>query len=320
MKLDVICVGDSRAEVIFTTKSLDPSLLVPRLRTMMRSRAGLEASEATFGCAGAGYSSAVAFARLGLKTSLISQVGNDELGGLLKQRLKLEGVLTPQLKSSTTHPTSVTSVIRSQQDDRLNVYYNGKAQQYEKKALLPREGDQTTWLYITSLGGDVRALKELLDWAKKNNAKVGLKPSREEIMQPRRVLKLLGRADVVIFERDDAELLTHQGEVDDILVSLRNSGLKTVVVHDEAIQAWAVHDGFLYEVKSPRQTKNVSSGGVSEAFGSGFLACYHKHNDVERALDFGLVEARSVANYIGSEAGLLRCFTNRTGKVAKKFL
>ncbi len=320
MKTQVLCIGPVHGEIIYTTKTLDPNLLPQRLRSMVHAHASTQAQDVVFNCGGGGQVAATALSRLGVKTALLAQVGQDSLGCEAVRKLKGEGADISLVVQSTQAATSVLTILRSPQDDRFELNYIAPTGGFSKKQLAQLDNVQPDWLYVSGPFNDLSELKLAVSWAKKSGVQVAVRLTQSDIVQARKVIKLLSAVQICFFEADDAELLTHQTSVEESLVALRASGLRTVVVQDGVLGAYAVHDGFIYQTKPNRKMSAVNMSGVSEAFAPAVLAALLTQNDFSSALDFGMVAARAVANYVGSEAGLPKGFPHRAGKVDKKFL
>lgn len=319
MKVDVLCVGLIRGESLYTTKTFDPSLLPQRIRGMMQSRVSTRAQDIVFGCGGGGYIAALALSRLGFKVALSARVGHDSIGCEAVRKLATEKVNTTLIVQTPQAATSLTTLIRSPQDDSFEISYISPGG-LDKKSLSRQTKVAADWLYVSGPFADIGELKVVLAQAKKQGMQSMVRLTQADVVQARRVVRIASNATVCIFEREDAELLTHQADIDASLFALRESGLKTVIVQDDVVSIHAIHDGFLYRTRGGRKATVVNATGITEVAGPSILAHLIHHGDFGAALDFGLVAARSVAGYIGSEAGLLSGFTHRTGKVDKKFL
>lgn len=319
MKLDVLCLGPVIGETIYTTKTLDPGMLPKRIRTMMQSGTCTRAQDVVFGCGGGGYIAALALARLGLKTALATEVGQDSIGNEAIRRLAADGINTTLVAQVPHTPTAMTTLIRSAQDEAFEVTYS-PASKYGKKLAPTLEGVHADWLYMHGPFVDLSALKSILSWARRSNIESIVRVTQTDITQARRAIKVLGSATICIFDVEDAELMTHQLEPEAALVALRESGLRTVVVQDGTNSVRAIHDGFLYQAKGSRKPTLVNSTGTTDVIGPALLAQYMRLGDFAAALDFGLTASRAVGSYIGSEAGLPKSLAHRSGKVSKKFI
>ncbi len=318
MKLDVLCVGPAYAEIIYTTKTLEVGLLPDRLRSMVSSRTSVHANETAFGCGGGGYIAALTCARLGLKADLVSSIGQDSMGCEILRRLGEAGVKSSSARQTTHSATSMQTLVRSPKDDYFEISSLNSSVGYGKSliASLPT----AKWLYLSGPFIDLGDLKLLLALAKKHDAKTMVRLTSHDLVNARKVIKLLAKVDICCFDRDDAEMLTHQPETRDALQSLRASGLKSILLLDDTKAAHALHDGFYYQTAQRPSLKRINETGMSEVFGPAFLASHLHGKSLESALDFGLSAARSVAHFVGSEPGIPQNIPHRSGKVRKNFI
>ena len=319
MKVDVLCIGPITGETIYTTKTLDPNILPKRIRAMMQSHVSTRAQDVVFGCGGAGYIAALGLTRLGIKTALAARVGQDSIGCEAVRKLESEGVRTSLVIQTPQAATTMMTLLRSPQDDSFEISYVAPGG-YDKKCISNFSKITADWVYVSGPFTDLGELKNILSWCKKSGAQSMVRLTQSDIVQARRAIKILSKATICVFELEDAELLTHQLDIESALLALRESGLKTVILQDGTAALGAIHDGFVYQAKGGRKPTVINTTGVPEVVGPAMLAHLTRNSDFGAALDFGLTVARSVGGYIGSESGLLNSLAHRTGKVYKKFI
>jgi len=317
MNIQVVCVGPAYGEIVYTTKSLEVNMLPDRLRTFVANQARVSASDAQIGCGGGGYIAAATLAKLGVSTAFVGKLGQDSFGCEVVRKLKECKVEISQAQQTTHLATAVQTTIRSPKDDSFEVSTTAFAPSFERKNVpLP----SAEWLYLSGPFKDLADLKVLLTEAQRLGMRTCIRLERTDLSNARKLIKILQKADVCCFEQDDAELLTHQPDPRLILESLRSSGLKTLLLQDGAAAGYALHDGYFYRTKAKSKLKYINKLGVSEVFAPAFLASNLNCASVESSLDFALLAARSVAHFVGSEAGLLQNIPHRPGKVAKDFI
>lgn len=316
MKHRLLCVGPAYGEIIYTTKSLDTRVLADKLKVFVSNQTRLNAAESIIGCGGGGYVAALVGAKLGIDTAFSGRVGNDLFGREILRRLKSLGVETSFSIQTNHAPTETHTYIRSQQDDFFAVNMAVPARLYDKKQVLPR----AEWLYASGPFSDLRDLRALMSVMKKDDSKVCINVSHTDFVQARKMIKILSDAEICCFERDDAELLTHQSDPEEVLMSLRSSGLKTILLLDSTKAVYLLQDGYIYKTKHKSNLKQVNDIGVREVFAPAYLVAVLQGHSPEQALDFALLSARSMAHFLGSEAGILRNIPTRAGKVTKNFI
>lgn len=111
---DIVCLGIMVADVVARPVEKVPE----RGRLVLVERMELH----TGGCA---VNTAIALARLGIKTAVIGKVGNDGFGRFIVDRLVEEGVDTRGVKFDSSRNTSATMVLVSPDGERAFIHYTG---------------------------------------------------------------------------------------------------------------------------------------------------------------------------------------------------
>ena len=99
--------------------------------------------------AGGAPNAAVAAARLGLKTSLISNLGHDQSGFESISLLQKEGVQTDKVREHNSKPTSCNYILWFENDRTILVNHTDYG--YDHDALHPTKASVPRWIYLTSL-------------------------------------------------------------------------------------------------------------------------------------------------------------------------
>jgi sugar/nucleoside kinase (ribokinase family) len=124
------------------------------------------------------------------------------------------------------------------------------------------------------------------------------------------VFKILNKTDILIYNKEEAELLFGKLEMKDLLFKSASIGPKVVVITDGKngcvlLEKTKESEKF-YSLK-PRKVKVVETTGAGDAFASSFLSGYIKSGgDIKFALKMGMVNAESVIQYVGAKEKLLR--------------
>ncbi len=255
----------------------------------------------TVPCAGNAGNVAVGAARLGLKTALVSMVGQDDIGMKITKALVQEGVHQEYVAVDAGQPSNYNTVINFQGERTILVYHHPRT--YKLPPLSP-----TKWVYYTSMGKGYESFqRELLTWlAQYPEIKLAYNPGTHQMNDGLEAMKLvLARCEVVFVNKEEAEkILGQKGEINMLLKVMQKLGPKIVVITDGQNGAW-VFEGKETWYMPVFSKEFVEKTGAGDAYATGFVTALHAGCDIGIALRWASAESTSVVNFIGPQKGLL---------------
>jgi len=295
---DVVTIGSALLDVFLKS---DQFITVDRSeypdgQGMCLERGGkTEVGEVEVCSGGAGTNNAVSFARKGFKTGIIAELGTDLVATTIKEELKSENVDIGMLVEEHNETTGISSILVAADGGRSVAVYRGASGMLTEDDIHWNRLD-TDWIFISSLGGEMNLISELINYAKLNDIKVAINPGKKELLQAD---KWGGAAfykdvDVLILNREEAEMLSKEPI----------EGPKIVLVTDGKAggTVFIDHKTIPYTAEI---VKTVEETGAGDGFGSGFVAALMKGHDIETALTWAKKQAASVVSYMGAKHGLL---------------
>jgi ribokinase len=249
---------------------------------------------------------AVSAHRLGLKTALVSSLGQDRDGKDSLTALRTEGVSTDYVKLHEGMKTNYHYVLRYGPERTILI-------KHEKfPYTLPDFGIPPRYIYFSSIGEHgVPFHHELANYVKAHpETKLVFQPGTFQIKLGVEELKDLYQVTEIFFcNKEEAQeiLKTKEQHVPTLIKGLRALGPKLPVVTDgpngayvidEEGQAW--HMPMYPDPKDP-----VDRTGAGDSFSSTFTAAIALGKTPAEALAWGPVNSMSVVQYIGAQAGLL---------------
>ncbi|MBS3174385.1 bifunctional hydroxymethylpyrimidine kinase/phosphomethylpyrimidine kinase [Candidatus Woesearchaeota archaeon] len=249
---------------------------------------------------GGATNTAVSFSRFGLRTSIISRIGNDESGHLIKINLKNENVNMHNLQQDKELGTAISIIISKIGIDRTVFTYRGASQN-----ILLKEIDlkllKTKWFYITALrGNSLKILKPILEYAKENRIKVAINPGSQELG----LNEILEYIDVLLLNKEEAIKLSGKSDIKDIFKKLTSFGVKTIAITNGKNSVHVLYHNKILKAE-PIKSKVVSTLGAGDAFCSAFVASLIQNKSIDNALRVGLFNSHSVVQHQGAKTGLL---------------
>ncbi|MFH1174032.1 MAG: carbohydrate kinase family protein [archaeon] len=303
MQYDVISIGSATVDVFIKTAIsdiIDPSekrgdelLCYPLGEKILINH--LE-----FQTGGGGTNTSVAFARLGLKTAYLGQLGEDDNADRVLAVLKREKVT---FLGSKKGKTGYSVILDSKAKDRTILTYKGANDAFRFKP--PKE--KTTWAYCASMTGN--SFKELVKAAtyfKKKGAKIAFNPSMYIAKMGKTILsKLLKQCDVLILNREEAmALLGQEMDIPRAVCALRALGPGIVGITDGNRGAWAADANNAFHV-NPLPVNVCETTGAGDAFASSFVAGLFYGLSLQDCMRLGMTNAESVITHYGAKNNLL---------------
>ena len=258
-----------------------------------------------FSTGGGATNAAVTFARLGLKTAVLSRVGKDSAGYEIITILKKEGVGTRLIQMDSEEHTAYSTLLMYGPGERTVLVYRGPSNKIEIKPALPKV--KAKWFYVTSLGGRMDIIRAIWAHARKNKIKICWNPGEEELKLGFEALKpLIKQCEIFNINREEAARLTGCEPNNDIclLNSVCNAS-KIAIMTDGSMGAYVCAKEEKYFVAS-LGTKPKNTTGAGDAFGSGFAVGMVKTGDLKFSLKLATLNADSVIRGMGAKTGILK--------------
>ena len=311
MSYDVICVGSALLDIFLKS---DKFVKVPSgdfaggvaLCEEYGGKTEVDEVEVTTG--GGGTNNAVSYARKGLRTGIIAELGKDLIASAVLEELRREGVDTSFLVQEKSEETGISSIMVSGDGGRSVAVYRGAGKMLGKEDI-PWDELKPSWIHLSSLGSDMNVYEGIIGHAKHNGIKIAVNPGKHEIRNSKEWggIKLFEGVDVLIMNREEAQLLTGLDLKDDNIWKSEACiiGPKICVITDGKRGGKVCASGECYFFEA-EEAKTIEETGAGDAFGSGFVAGLMKGHDVEKSIEWGKKQAASVVSFMGAKRGLLK--------------
>lgn len=248
---------------------------------------------------------AVAAARLGLKTALVTDIGSDDIGKGNLTRLAIENV---QADFVTTHDGMKSNYhyVLWYKDDRT-ILVKHEEYPYHLPALpAPR------WLYLSSLADhSLPYHEEIAAYLVANpEVKFAFQPGTFQMKLPiDQIQTLYARSALFFCNKEESGRILGLPEEHDIkilLQKLRALGPETVIITDGPHGAYAYDGEKMLKVPIyPDPKAPYERTGAGDAFASTIASALALGKPLEEALLWGPINAMAVVQEIGAQKGLL---------------
>lgn len=309
-KIDILAIGDmvtdnfiklfdEKAEII---KKGDENLLAMEFGTKIPFNYSVVV-EAVGNAANA----AVAFARLGLNSGLVSNVGSDDYGRDMIAKLDKENVLSHFVKIHHGKKSNYHFVLWYKEERTILI----KHEEYDYRWVHLNAHETPRWVYFSSISEhSLEYHEEVMDWLEKNDqVKLAFQPGTFQLQfGPEKLKKVYERTEVLILNREEAVIVgkgNHE-DINNLFDTLHKLGPKIVVITDGPNGAY-VSDGTrrLKMPLYPDIAPPFDRTGAGDAFASTFLAALAQGEDIEGAMMWAPINSMNVVQKIGAQEGLL---------------
>jgi len=244
---------------------------------------------------------AVGSSRLGLKSALYSEVGNDTDGKTIFDSLNKNKVSTTYFVRDKHRHTNVHYVLDYNAERTILVHHQPRS--YHVPKLAPSK-----WVYFSSAGqGGEKMFTPLLKYHQSTNAQIAFNPGTYQLELGLQKLKpILQHSGILFLNTEEAQLLlgNSQRNFPFLLQKLHDFGPHTVVITDGNNGSYCF-DGMDYWYCPIYQVPVIEMTGCGDAFATGFVCALIYDKSIPEALRWGSVNAAGVIQQVGPQAGLL---------------
>ncbi len=247
---------------------------------------------------------AVAAARLGFKSALVTCVGGDYFGTEAIHALEKEKVSVEFISIHKDIPTNYHYVLWYEDDRTILI----KHEKYKYR--MPNIGSPT-WLYLSSLGDHAETFHdEIADYLDAHpEINLAYQPGTFQMkMGVERTKRFYERAALFFCNKEEAERILgiSPAPVPELLKQMKKLGPKMVVITDGPRGAFCYDGEELWSsTEYPDPKPPYERTGAGDAFSATFTTAIAQGHSMKDALRWGSVNSMSVVQQVGARAGLL---------------
>ncbi len=331
---DLVCVGDTTLDTFLKVQdaAVHCDLKSKSCELCFKYGEKIAVDELRQNPGGNSANVAVGTATLGVKTALYAIIGDDDIGQNVKRMIGERKVDTKYLLTNKGKPTNYSTIIS----------FKGERTILEMKypAHLTFSTFPTTdWVYLSSLKQDPKSVYEsLVRLKKKMGFKIAFNPGMFQLTHPSNdIVTFLPNVDVLIVNKEEAELLVRKVESLKSKVSLRKSNDRLRLTTLQATRLASTSDsesrrasyklqartrGLVFITDGPNGAyafdgermvhcntfpapNVVDRTGAGDAFSSGVVAGLTNEVSFPEVIRWGMANSAAVLKEIGPQNGLL---------------
>ena len=249
----------------------------------------------------------ISFAKLGLKSALVANVGGDQYGRDMINALHQNGVDTRWVKINPDKKSNYHYVLWYKAERTILIKH--EAYDYHWPEFRPDEIPK--WIYFSSISKNALPFHDdLSEWLEsREDVKLAFQPGTFQIETgEERLARLYRRCEVLLVNREEAVKISggNREDINDLFARLHQIGPRIVVITDGPKGAFASCPEGRYKMPAyPDPKPPFERTGAGDAFSSAFVAALAKGSNVQGALQWAPINSMNVVQYIGAQKGLL---------------
>lgn len=248
---------------------------------------------------------AVAFSRLGLRTSLMAFLGDDMPGNDSLKYLHKEKIDTETVSVQKGMKSNYYYVLRLGAERTILVKNEAYDYSWQRPLVIP------DWIYLSLISESSWQLHEdLLKYLHEHSdIKFAFQPGTFHFKWGKEKLaEIYRRSHIVVMNREEAAEVagTSTESIHEIAAALHELGPNIVVITDGPNGSYASYDGKVVTVRNyPDPAPPLDRTGAGDAFASTIVAALAQGESMETALLWAPINSMSVVQQLGAQAGLL---------------
>jgi len=266
----------------------------------------LEAETADLFLGGGGTNVGLGLMRLGQTVKVVSAVGKDRLGVIIKGEMERYGLDTDGLVEKDGK-SGASVILVAGDGGRSIITHRGASQRIDTREVNWQIVEKADWVQASSLGGKMDLLEDLVIFASKKKIKVGLNPGKKELKEKGKMKPLLSKIEFLSLNHMEATEFWggKLGDDKEMARKFIEAGVKRVAITDGKKGAGlGDKDGWMK--MSAFKVKSVDDTGAGDAFAAGIVAGVLLGKEREELLKMGLANGGSVVGFLGTKEGLLK--------------
>ncbi len=311
---DIITFGSASQDIHLKSKSFkilkDEKDFVTGEGICLSLGSKIDVEDIAFNSGGGGTNTAATFAKQGLKTAYCGAIGVDAPGLEVVRELKHFGIDTRFVVKKKEKHTNNSVIISNDGQDRTILVYRGASDLFSDKDIKWKKIKKAKWFYLAPLSGKLLdEFETIVNFAKENNIKIAVNPSKQQLSLPEAKLKrIFYKIDILFLNQEEASLLTKIPFNNEIEIFKKLDEIcPGIAVMTRGGDGVVISDGeYLYSAKPNADREIVDTTGAGDSFASGFLSGYIRFNkDIVKATQLGLANSEANLSVVGAKTGLL---------------
>ena len=307
-RFDLIAIGDSTVDTFLKIHdaTVECDINHKDCKICVKYGSKIPVDSIGHGVAGNAANVAVACSKLGLKTAIYTNLGDDDHGENINKQLISQKVAPDYIKINKGKSSNLSVVMTFQGERTIFVYHQEWF--YHLPDLAP-----SAWIYLTSMAESFTSsniMDEVYHYVEKTKSKLVFSPGTLQLKADiKRYPKILERCHILIVNLEEAKIImgiaeSEKIEIRNLLSKMLLLGPKIVVITDGEEGSYATN-GQVDLKAGIIPAPVVEKTGAGDAYASGFLCALFRGADLAEAMVWGSLNSSQVIGRMGAQNGLL---------------
>jgi len=309
-RIDILSIGDTATDAFI---QLEPSVRVddadtddPRLSLPYGAKIPFLQAIIVPAVANAA-NAAVSFAKLGLRSALFANIGDDHNGQEILQALHASKVQTQFVRINRGKKTNYHYLLWYKTDRTQLMNF----EHYDWHLPELHSIDRPAWIYLSRLGGDTLPLHhQIAKYVKAYpETKLVFQPDRFQIdFGTHKLADIYARTYLVFCNREEAVKITGSptDHIPELMLRFHKLGSQNVVITDGPDGSYCSDGNRIWSMRTyPDPKPPLERTGAGDAFASTVTAALVLGKPLEEAMRWAPINSMSVVQAVGAQAGLL---------------
>lgn len=298
---DVISIGSSLVDIFVSSAKLQSRASDGKSRKFVIEGDKVELDALHVFSGGGGTNTAVGLRRLGFRTALMSETGQDNFSSIILAELQREDVDTSLIVREKKEQTGGSVMLVAADGGRTALIHRGASSELDPYDIPPFWLSQARWVHLTNIAGQEAVLRKIFQLLAKNpEVSLSWNPGKQE-------LALLADGTLAVADVPATVLILNAAEwelvqpvqtalmqkIPQILVTQGKNGGYMYLNGQKSLQFSGAH------------VESVDDTGAGDAFSTGYVAGQLLKLSPETCIQWGVTNAGSVIRYFGAKSGLL---------------
>ncbi|MBA3757805.1 carbohydrate kinase family protein [Candidatus Saccharibacteria bacterium] len=308
--LDVLAVGDvvtdAFIKLLDNEAKVEESKSGPRLSMPFATKVPFDHAQ-IIPAVGNAANAAAAFAKLGLNSGLVSNIGSDKGGREILAALHHSKIDSRFVHINHGRASNYHYVLWYKEERTILI----KHEEYDYHWPRFRISDLPKWIYFSSISKNAMAYHDQLSqWLDSHRPiKLAFQPGTFQIEAGTQRLKsIYARTEILAVNKEEAAEISggDKNNIHQLFDKLHKLGPRTVVISDGHRGAYASDGSNRYKMPIyPDPKPPLERTGAGDSFTSTFVAAIMRGADIQTALLWAPINSMSVVQKVGAQEGLL---------------
>lgn len=299
---DMVSIGDIKLDAFLSLDQAKKHIQLKNEKLVISNGEKISVRLDDQQTAGSAPNVATALARMGLKTAVVAQMGQDQTYLMAQRDLGREGVDTSHITPHPGKQSAYSAVLNFEGEKTILASYTSMA------AKLPK-GLKTKWLFMSEMGtGYAKLYKQVIRHLKKTDTKLGFNPGNQQIAELKPVLfELIAQTSVLFVNVEEGQRIAKSKrlKIKGLAKKLHAMGPEEVIITDGRRGSYGYDGEILYQLPmfpGPR----IEATGAGDSFAAAYLGARMHGEPMAEGLKWGAVNSAEVVLHVGPTPGLLK--------------